>query len=86
MPLTSMPPLDALERVERRLDLLVRQAAMFRRADDRQRVADIQFADEVQMKLEAGNFKLRRRRAVAEVEGMNRVVRRRGRIFSPGNA
>ena len=50
--------LDALERVERGLNLFVRQAAMFRARDNRQRVADIQFADEIQMKLEAWDFKL----------------------------
>ena len=66
--------LDALERVERGLDLLVLQPAMLGAGDDRQRVAHVQFADQVQVKLEAGNFKLRRRRAVADVERVDRIV------------
>ena len=37
--------------------------AMFGAGDDGQRVADVQFADQVQVKFEAGNFKLGRRRA-----------------------
>ena len=75
------PALDALERVERGLDLLVLQPAMFRRADDRQRVAHVQFADQVQVKLEAGNFKLRRRRAETQVERMHGVVSAEAETF-----
>ncbi len=60
--------LDALERGERRLDLLVRQTAVFCRADDRERVAHVEFAAQFQMKFETGNLKRRRRRAIADVE------------------
>ena len=43
---------------------------MFRRADDGQRVADIQFAHQIQMEFAARDFKFRRRRAVSDVERM----------------
>ena len=68
------PALDALERVERGLDLLVFQPAMLGARDHRQRVPHVEFADQVQVEFEARDFKLGRRRAVADVEGMNGVV------------
>ena len=50
--------LDAFERVERGLDLVVLQAAMLGAGDHGQRVAHVQFAHQVQVKLEAGDFEL----------------------------
>src|SRR5256885_9612091 len=41
---------------------------------DRKRVAHVQFADEVEVKPEAGNFKLRRRRRQLEIERVHGVV------------
>jgi hypothetical protein len=66
---------NSFERVERALDLFVRQPAMFRRADDGERVANVQFANQIQMKLEAGNFKRRRRRAEVQVETLHGIFR-----------
>ena len=66
--------LDAFEGVEGGLDLLVLEAAMLGARDDRQRVAHVEFADEVQVELEAGNLELGRRRAVADVEGLDGVA------------
>ena len=63
--------LDALERVEGGLNLLVGQAAMLGAGDDGQGVAHVEFADQVEMELEAGNFKLGGRRAVAQIEALN---------------
>ena len=68
------PPFDALEGVERGLDLMIFQSAMLGAGDDRQGIAHVEFANQVQVKFETGNFKLGRRRAVAEVEGRNRIV------------
>ena len=68
------PPLDALERVERGLDLFVGKPAMFRRRDDGERVADVQFADKIQMKFEAGNLKFRRRRAETQIERLDGII------------
>ena len=65
------PPPDALERVD--WICLVLQPAMLGAGDHRQRVADVQFADEIEMKFETGNFKLRRC-CVVEVERMDRVA------------
>ena len=60
-------PFDSLERVEAGLNLLVGQTAMFGAGDHGQGVAHINFADEVEMKLEAGDFKFAGRRAVTPV-------------------
>ena len=79
-------PLDALERVERRLDLLVLQAAMLRSRHHGQRVADIQFADQIEMR----NLKLGISNSVAvgrqrKLNACTRLLRP-GRIVSPDNA
>ena len=63
------PPFDAFEGVERGLDLMVFQPAMLGAGDDRQRVAHVEFAHQVQVEFEAGNLKFGGRRAVAEVKG-----------------
>ncbi len=63
------------------LDLLVFQPAMLRGADDRERIADIQLADQIEVKLEAGNFKLRGRRAESQVESLYGVVRSETEFF-----
>ena len=42
--------------------------------DDRQRVPHVEFADQVQVELETRDFKLRRRRAVTQVEGVDGVA------------
>src|ERR1700722_12540763 len=68
------PAFDSFERVERALNLLVRQTAMFCCCNHRESVADIQFADKVQVKLEARNFKLRRRRAKTQIESTNGII------------
>ena len=68
------PALDALEGVESTLDLFVRQTAVFRRADDGERVADIQLTDHVQVELEAGNLKCCRRRAEAQIETLHGIA------------
>src|SRR6185295_16144916 len=62
------PAFDALEGIERGLNLFVGKTAMLGAADDRERVPYVEFAHEVQMKLEAGNLKLRRRWTVTDVE------------------
>jgi hypothetical protein len=68
------PALDALEGIEGTLDLLVGETAVLGDADDGEGVADIQLADEVQMKLEAGDFKFGRGGAKAQVEGLHGIV------------
>src|SRR5215831_1900596 len=65
--------LDAFERVEGGLNLMVLETAMFGAGDDGQCVPHIELADEVDVEFEAGDFKLGRRGAVADVEGLNRV-------------
>src|ERR1700685_2701082 len=65
---------NAFERVERGLDLFVRKPAVFRGRDDSQRVSHIQFADKIQMKLKTRNFKFCCRRAVTDIESMNRII------------
>src|ERR1035437_1090509 len=47
---------------------------MFRTRHDRERIAHVEFADEVQVEFETGNFKLSRRWAETKVESMNGVV------------
>ena len=56
------------------MDLVVLEPAMLGASDDRQRVAHVQFADQVRMELEAGNFKFGSSRAVADVEGLDGVA------------
>src|SRR4029079_11850560 len=52
------PALDAFEGIEGGLDLMILQAAMLGAGDDGERIADVQFADKVQMKLETRDLKL----------------------------
>jgi len=59
---------------------------MFRRADDRERIAHVEFTTEFQVKLEARDLKRRRRRAEVQIETLHGVVRNRGQSVSPGNA
>ncbi len=66
-------PFDPLEGVECRLDLLVLQAAVLGAGDHGQRIAHIQFSDQVDVKLETRNLKLRRRRSITQVECLDRV-------------
>ena len=66
--------LDAFERIERGLNLFVGKPAMFRRADDGERVAHVQFADEIQMKFETGNFKFSCRRPKPQIESLNGII------------
>jgi hypothetical protein len=61
-------PLDTLEGVKGGLNLLVREPAMFRRADHRQSVPHVQLTHQIQVKFEAGNFEFRRRRAEFQVK------------------
>ena len=49
-----------LKRVKGGLDLLVLQSAMLGAGHNGQGVAHVQFANQVQMELEAGNFKFGR--------------------------
>ena len=74
-------PLDAGERIERRLNLLILQSAMFRAGDDGKRIPHIQFTHEIDVKLEAGNFKLGGRRAVAKVESIHGVIAAKPKAF-----
>jgi len=45
------------------------------------RVADVEFADEVEMKFEAGDFKFGRGRAITNVEGVNGVIAGEAKFF-----
>ena len=47
---------------------------MFCARHDRQSVTHVQFTHQIQMKLEAGNLKLRRRRGQFQVESAHGVV------------
>src|SRR6478736_4056358 len=67
------PAADAFESVKCGLDLLVLQPAMFSAGDNGQSIADIQFAEQVDMELETGNFEFRGGWAVANVESLDSV-------------
>ena len=73
--------LDAFESVEAGLNLLVGQAAMLGAGHHRQGVAHVEFPHQVEMKLEARNLKFARRRAVAQVEAVDAVVRAQPKAF-----
>ncbi len=66
-------PLDSFERIERGLDLVVLQSAMFGTGHNRQRVAHIQFPKKGGVKLEARDFELRRRRSVTNIESLHSI-------------
>src|SRR2546430_16878343 len=68
------PALDTFKRIETGLKRVVLEAAMLRAGYDRQRVADVEFAYQVEVKLETRDFKFRRRRAVTDIEGLDRVA------------
>ena len=72
---------DAFEGVEGGLDLLVFQAAMLGAGDDGKGVADVEFADQVQMELEAGDFKSGGGGPELEVEGLHGVLRAQAEAF-----
>jgi hypothetical protein len=57
---------------------------MFRGGDDGERVAHVEFADEVHMKLRGGNLELARGRAEPRCSWRGRSCSRRGRSVSPG--
>src|SRR5213594_5164354 len=65
---------DPFKRVESGLKLFVRQAAMFRASHHRQRIAHVQFADEIEVKLEARYLELARRRRQFQIERAHGVV------------
>src|SRR5262245_58992595 len=54
---------------------------MFGSADDRERVSHVEFADEIQVKLEAGNLKLGCRRTVTDIERIHRVISAEAEAF-----
>src|SRR5271154_5764475 len=47
---------------------------MFRARNDGERIADIQFADQIQMKFETRNLKFCRRRAKAQIKRLDRII------------
>ena len=65
MPRTSMRRLMPLNVSNADWICLFFKPQCLRARDHRQRVAHIQFADQIEVKLEAGNLKFRRRRTVA---------------------
>ena len=72
---------DALEGVEGGLDLLVFQAAMLGAGDDSEGVADVEFADEIQVKFKTGDFKGGGGGPELEVEGLHGIVRAQAKAF-----
>ena len=74
-------PPHAFEGVEAGLDLFVGQAAMLGGGDDGQRVAHVELADQIEMELEAGDFKFGGGGAVAQIEGVNAAVLAQAEAF-----
>src|SRR5690349_2272925 len=64
---------DAFKGVERRLDLVILESAMFSTSDHGQGIAHVEFANEVRVKFETGDFKLSSRRPIAQVESLDGV-------------
>src|SRR5690349_8975495 len=66
--------LDAAEGAEGVLNLLVLESAVLGRANNGERIAHIQFTDEIDLKFETRNLERARRGTEADVERVNRIV------------
>src|SRR5688500_941048 len=73
--------LDPAKRVEGRLDLVIFDPAMFGATHHCERIADIQFADEVEMKLEAWDLEFGSSRPKPDIEGAHTVVLAQAKAF-----
>ena len=56
------------------LDLMVLKAAMFCASHHRQRVANVEFSNEIGVELETGNFEFGCGRAVTNIKGFDSIV------------
>src|SRR5436190_4516256 len=75
------PLLDAAERFECILNLLVFESDVLRGGDDCERVAHVQLADHVDVKLKTRNLELRGGRPETQIKAANRVVLAEAKTF-----
>ena len=77
-------PLHATETYRTQTEFVYSKDRSVWRRDNRQRVANIEFAGHVQVKFETGNFELCRCRSITDIECGDGVVLAQAQIVSPG--